>query len=480
VSAQPLEGGEPICTNVVRDRPILSHKPLKDNRFSPICCLKRFLFVPPNTASIYGLAYGQERTAKEMRKGRNELSALKIKRLRKQGKKGRHADSAQRGLYIQIGEGGSASWLFKYSRSWCGKHEIGLGSVDDVSLEEARDAAHDNRRLLAKRVNPLEARRAEVSKAALEAANRVTFSEASARFVAANEPAWRNQKHRSQWVNTLRDYAYPILGSLPVAAVDTALVLKVLEPVWTSRPETASRLRGRIESVLDWAAARGYRTTENPARWKGHLAQLLPARSKVAAVRHHPAMPYTDLPGFMAELRAKEVVPARALEFLVLVAGRTGEVVRMRWQEIDFAAKLLVVPAERMKTGKEHRVPLCGRALEILAELPRDGNEHVFLGGRAGRPLADAALLKLMRALRPGFVPHGLRATFKTWATERTGYAREVVEQALAHAIESGVERAYRRTDLIELRRRLMNDWAKFCLSPVVKPGGRVVALRSN
>jgi integrase len=246
--------------------------------------------------------------------------------------------------------------------------------------------------------------------------------------------------------------------------VDTGLVLRALEPIWTTKPETAGRVRGRIEAVLDWAKARGYREGENPARWRGHLDKLLPNRRKVRAVKNHPAMPYVELPEFIGELRSRDRISAKALEFTILCAARTGETVGARWTEIDLDAAVWIVPAGRMKAGKEHRVPLAPRAVELLAALPREG-EFVFIGGRAGRPLSNMAMLELIRGMRPGagYVPHGFRSTFRDWAAECTGYASEVVEMALAHAIESRVEAAYRRGDLFDKRRRLMTEWADYC-----------------
>jgi integrase len=291
----------------------------------------------------------------------------------------------------------------------------------------------------------------------------MTFRQCAERMIASHEAAWKNPKHRAQWKATLATYAYPMFGDLSVAAVDNGLVLKVLEPLWTTKPETAGRVRGRIEAVLDWAKARGYREGENPARWRGHLDKLLPNRRKVRAVKNHAAMPYRDIPDFMAELRDHTGVSARALEFAILTAGRTSEVIGATWSEIDLKSGVWTIPASRMKAGKEHRVPLSAPALELLKALPREG-QHVFMGGRAGKPLSNMALLELMRGMKPGFVPHGFRSTFRDWAAETTAFPSEVVEMALAHAISSKVEAAYRRGDLFEKRRALMTAWAHHCM----------------
>lgn len=260
-------------------------------------------------------------------------------------------------------------------------------------------------------------------------------------------------------------YAYPIMGDLPVAAIDTSLVLKTIEPIWSVKPETASRLRGRIEAVLDWAGARGFRHGENPARWRGHLDKLLPASGKLRRVKHHAALPFSDIPIFMVDLRTREGLSARALEFAILTATRTGETVNARWNEIDTTAKIWTIPAERMKAGRRHRVPLSARALQILEELPRNG-DFVFIGVHADRPLSNMSLLSTLRRMGRGdLTTHGFRSTFRDWCAERTAYARDVAEMALAHAIKDQTEAAYRRGDLFEKRRRLMSEWAKYCSS---------------
>jgi integrase len=312
----------------------------------------------------------------------------------------------------------------------------------------------------------------------LEAARGMSFRECAERMITSHEAAWRNPKHRAQWRSTLATYCYPIFGDLPVAEVDTGLVLKALETIWTTKPETAGRVRGRVEAVLDWAKARGYRDGENPALWRGHLDKLLPNRRKVRRVRNHPAMPYEDLPAFMSELRLRDGMGARALEFTILTAARTSEAIGARWSEIDLIGAMWTVPAERMKAGKEHRVPLPQAALDLLKALPRDG-EFVFAGGRAGRPLSNMAMLELLRGMKAGsaYVPHGFRSSFRDWCAERTNYPSEVAEAALAHAIESRVQAAYRRGDLLEKRKRLMEDWASFCCGSAAE-GSTVTPIR--
>ena len=331
-------------------------------------------------------------------------------------------------------------------------------------------------RLLREGVDPIDARRTARNAARLEEARGLTFKDCAERYIAAHEAGWRNAKHRAQWRSTLETYAFPALGELPVAAIDTALVMKVLEPIWQAKSETAGRVRGRMEAVLDWAAARNYRTSDNAARWRGHLDKLLPARSRLARVQHHAALPWRNLPAFMAELRGQTGTSARALEFAILTAGRTGEVIGATWGEIDEGAKVWTVPAERMKGGRTHRVPLCERALEIVKSLPR-GGDHVFGGERAGKPLSQMALLMTLRRMnRDDLTVHGFRSTFRDWAAECTSFPREVAEAALAHAIPDKVEAAYRRGDLFERRRQLMKVWSRYCSSGVAT--GAVVPIR--
>jgi integrase len=389
----------------------------------------------------------------------NKLSALAISKLKKRGV---YADG--HGLYLQVAEGGSKSWLFRFMQNGRAR-KMGLGPLHTVSLAEARDDALACRKQLRDGIDPIEARKAK--KAAIWAgqARQMTFRDCAAKYIAANKAGWRNAVHAAQWPSTLEAYVHPIIGDLPVDAIDVAHVMKVVEPLWTSRPETASRVRGRIESVIDWATARGFRKGENPARWKGHLQNLLPARNKVAATKHHAALQYAELPAFMRQLRELPGIEGRALEFAVLTAARSGEVIHARWTEIDLAAHMWIVPPNRMKGGREHRVPLADRAIEILENLPHEA-EFVFIGPRAGKPLSKSVLLRALERLgRRGVTVHGFRSTFRDWASEQTAYPSEMCELALAHAVSNKVEAAYRRGDMLEKRRRLMSDWADYCAS---------------
>ena len=386
------------------------------------------------------------------------------------------------GLYLQVARGGAKSWILRYQRD--GKrHALGLGGLADVSLAEARDKAADARRMLAAGADPIEARRAEREKieVAIAVAKIVTFRDAADRYIAAHRAGWRNPKHAAQWGSTLETYVHPHFGALPVEAVDVGLVLQAIEPIWSTKPETASRVRGRIEAILDWARARGYRQGENPARWRGHLDNLLPRPSKVRRVEHHAALPYPEIGAFMAELRQQDGVAARALEFVILTAARTGEALGARWDEINLAERLWTIPGERMKAGREHRVPLSDAALAIVERMAaiRMG-EHVFPSVRSGRPLSNMALLMTLRRMGRGdLTAHGFRSSIRDWTAERTGFSAEVAEMALAHAVGDKVEAAYRRGDLFEKRRQLAEAWAKFTVAPAAD-GQQVVPIRRS
>jgi integrase len=390
---------------------------------------------------------------------------------------GKHRVS--RNLYLQVTDTGARSWLFRYMRHG-GARWHGIGSYDLVSLAEARDKALACRKMLLDGVDPIEQKRAKHQHALLANAATMTFLECGEAYVRAHEPTWRNPKHRQQWRNTLDTYVYPVVGPLPVQVVDVAHVMKIVEPIWQTKPETAGRVRGRIEAVLDWAAARKYREGDNPARWRGHLDQLLPKKAKVRKVRHQPAMEYLDVPSFMARLRALDSISARALEFTILAAVRTNETIYAQWNEIDLAGRLWTIPAHKMKAEKEHRVPLSDRMIEILASVPRErGNPHVFVGARKGKGLSNMAMLELLRGMDGnGYTVHGFRSSFRDWHAEQTNFARELGEAALGHALKDDTEAAYQRGDLLEKRRKLMRAWAGYCASPPCK--GDVVELSAR
>lgn len=387
-----------------------------------------------------------------------ELSALQVSRLLEAG---HHAVGGVTGLYLYVTATGARSWVLRIEVGKKRKH-MGLGGFPSVTLAMAREQARMARSEFRAGLDPIAARRKAVSKRLAEQLNAVTFESAAKAYIDAHGDTWKNPKHRAQWSATLATYAFPVIGSLQTAHVTQAHVLAVLEPIWKTKNETAARLRGRIEAVLDWATVRGYREGENPARWKGRLDKLLPAPGKIQKTVHRKALAIDAVQQFMRDLRDKEGVAARALEFVVLTAARSGEVRGATWSEIDLDAAVWVVPGDRMKAGREHRVPLCAQAVELLKKMPRFvGNEHVFPSPR-GKVLSDMALLAVMRRMEVDAVPHGFRSTFRDWVGERTDYPRELAEQALAHTLESKVEAAYRRGDALEKRRTMMQEWSDF------------------
>jgi integrase len=378
-------------------------------------------------------------------------------------KNGRHADGG--GLYLSISPNGGRRWVFLYR--WHGKPtEIGFGSARDVTLARARELASQARAKLAEGINPKDARRPSGGS---------TFGECADRVIEAMRPSWRNATHATQWQMTLRDYAAP-LRRLPVDRITTDDVLSVLKPLWNDKLETASRLRGRIERVLDAAKAQGLRSGENPARWRGHLDQLLPKRQRLAR-GHHAAMNYSDVPVFMSDLQARQATAAVALEFAILTAARSGEVRGARWEEIDLDRAVWTVPPRRMKGGREHRVPLSQRARNIVNTMyeGRD-SDFVFAGQKPGRPLSVQTFLRLLSRMKiEGVTVHGFRSAFRDWAAECTNFPNEVCEAALAHSIGNQVEAAYRRGDLFDKRRKLMDAWAVYCTTSKT---GKIVAFR--
>lgn len=388
-----------------------------------------------------------------------ELRALEVSRL---SQPGNHAVGGVAGLYLYVTPGGARSWVLRATIGGKRRH-MGLGPYPSVSLAQAREKARQAREEIASGVDPITERQKARSQLLAQQATAITFAEAAHAYIAAHEAGWKNPKHRAQWSSTLQTYAFPFIGDMLVGDVEQAHVLQVLEPIWTTKTETASRIRGRIESVLDWAAVRGHRSGDNPARWKGRLDKLLVAPSKIQKTRHHRALPIDDMPSFMQALRERNGISARALEFVIFTAARSGEVRGATWDEIDLDKAVWVIPGERMKAGAEHRVPLSRQAMELLQNLPRvEGCPYVFPSTRSGM-LSDMALSAVMRRMEVDAVPHGFRSTFRDWAGEKTNYPREIAEQALAHTIANKVEAAYRRGDALEKRRAMMADWADFC-----------------
>jgi integrase len=380
-----------------------------------------------------------------------KMNRLNARAMAAISKRGRHADGG--GLYLSISPNGGRRWVFLFR--WHGKPtEIGLGSARDVTLARARELASLARAKLAEGINPKDARRASEG---------ATFGECADRVIAAMKPSWRNRRHAAQWEMTLRCYAAP-LRRLPVHEITTEDVLSVLKPLWNDKLETASRLRSRIERVLDAAKAQGLRSGENPARWRGHLDQLLPKRQRLTR-KHHAAMNYPDVPTFIADLQTRNATAALALEFIILTAARSGEVLGARWEELDLERAVWTVPPKRMKGGREHRVPLPKRALEIAAAIQKSGDsEFVFAGQKPGKSLSANVLQMMLRRMKiKDATVHGFRSAFRDWAAECTNFPNEVCEAALAHVIENKAEAAYRRGDLFEKRRKLMEAWGAYC-----------------
>ena len=415
-----------------------------------------------------------------MARQQQRLTALQVT---KYTKPGLYGDGG--GLTLQITNAGAKSWLFRYMVG--GRpFGMGLGPTHTVSLAEARQKALDARKLLIDGINPLAAKKQSQIAAALTDAKMMSFDQCAEAYILAHKAGWKNAKHGDQWTNTLNTYASPVFGHLPVAEIDTGLVVKCLAPIWESKTETASRVRGRIESVLGWATTSGYRTGENPARWKGHLENLLATISKSSRTKNHPSLPWPRIGAFMAALRVREGVAARAVEFAILTACRSGEVRGAQWAEFDTAGKLWTIPAERMKAKREHQVPLSDAALALLESMPKEDDVDVVFAGTKGQPLSDMSLTAVIRRINgdakpiwadangEGITVHGFRSSFRMWAAETTNYPREVAEHALAHQLPDAVERAYQRGSQFAKRAALMAEWAVYCATvptnAVVKP----------
>lgn len=407
-----------------------------------------------------------------MPKRAKEMSPLAVSKL---SKPGLHFVGVVSGLALQIAQSGAKSWIMRYPDGNKRK-EMGLGPYPDVGLADARRRAREEREKLDKGIDPINERRMAQSAMRAQSAAAITFEKAALAYIAAHESGWNNLKHAQQWRNSLKTYAYPHIGALLVRDIAVSNVLQVLEPIWSQKTETASRVRSRIELVLDWSAARGYREGLNPARWRGHLDKLLPKPSKVSKVEHHNALPLDEMGAFMLALREQVGMGAKALEFAILNASRSGEVRLATWDEIDLTTNMWVIPAERMKAKREHRVPLSETAVKLLEGLPRMANTNLVFPAPRGGALSDMTLTAVLRRMEVDAVPHGFRSTFKDWASERTAYPGEMSEMALAHAIGDKVEAAYRRGDMLERRRKMMNDWAEFC-GTVTSPAAEVIPI---
>jgi integrase len=394
-------------------------------------------------------------------------------------KPGLHADGGNLLLQITLGPAGNVrrSWIFRFQLPGRKVRDMGLGNTATVSLAEAREVARDNRKLLAEGLDPIAVRDAKVAANLAKDAAVMTFDEAARQYIAAHRSSWRSVVHLKQWETSIRDDASPVIGKLDVAQITTAHVMRVLQSIWEKKNETARRLRGRIESVLDWATARGYRQGDNPARWKGHLQNLLARPS--TAQEHLRALAYSNVPGFMAELRQREGIAALALEFAILTAARMGEVTGARFDEINWNDKVWTIPAGRMKGNREHRVPLPARAMAVISKARDEwgSKDHIFADPISGKPVAPKVVRRVAAQISAETTVHGFRSSFRDWGGDKTAFAREVVESALAHKTGDAVEQAYRRSDALEKRRKLMEAWSAFCSAPVLE-GAKVVSIR--
>lgn len=389
-----------------------------------------------------------------------EMSAIEVRRIQEPG---RYSVGGVAGLILEVRQTDSKSWILRVVVGDKRRH-FGLGSYPEITLARAREKAREIREKIREGVDPAEERRQK--RLALMGKRTITFKEAVARCFEKKAAEFKSRKHASDWISSVERFAFPVIGNIRVDEVALTDILAILDPIWTKKTETATRLRQRLEYILNWATVSGYRQGDNPARWKGHLDAILPKPTKIKKVEHFAALPWKAIPDFMTDLRARKGISARALEFLILTAARSGEVRFATWDEIDFSARIWAIPANRMKAGKEHTVPLSDDALKLLKSLPRfEGSNYIFPAPRGGT-LCDMSLSAVCRRMSVDAVPHGFRSSFRDWCAESTNFAREVAEMALAHTIESSVEAAYRRGDLLEKRRHLMESWATFCWAP--------------
>jgi len=406
----------------------------------------------------------------------NKLSAKKVEHLKERGW---YADG--NGLYLQVSPSGSKSWAYRYQSK--GKEQWhGLGAYTKKNtLEKAREAAAECKQLRKEGIDPIEEKKRLQLAKDLKEVNTLTFKECAEQYIESHRNGWRNAKHASQWVNTLTTYAYPTIGHLPVQLIEVEQVLQIIEPIWYTKTETASRVRQRIENILDWATVRKYRKGDNPALWRGRLDKILPKRNKVQKPTHFSAMDYRELPEYFRLLRTKNSIASKALAFTILTAARNGEARGITYSELKTADAIWIIPDTRMKAEREHRVPLTNEALKIIDEMEihkKKSNDYVFTGMRAGKPISEAALLKLVKDTHPELTVHGFRSSFRDWCAEQTNYPREVAEAALAHSLKDKTEAAYQRGDMLDKRRRLMESWADYCLYGKTSTG-KVVSINS-
>ncbi len=399
-----------------------------------------------------------------------QINKLTDRSVKAQKKQGRYADG--NGLYLQVSKSGSKSWLFRYMLDGRAR-QMGLGSVGTKTLSEAREDSLTYKRLLKEGIDPIQDRNNRIAKT--KAANKdiLTFKESTEEYLKAHSAAWKSVRHGEIWHSSVKRYAYPELGTMPISSIERSHIMRVLKPIWVKKTETAKKLRGRLEAILDWATVQDYRKGENPARWRGHLDKLLPKPSEVHTVQHFAALPYSEINNFMNKLREREALSALALRLISLTATRSGAVRGAKWSEFDLKNAIWTIPAERMKARKEHVIPLCNEALSIVLSLPHlAGSEYLFTGTRSGKPISDVVFKKLMERMKTtGITTHGFRSTFRDWAAEQTSFPREVIESALAHQLKDKTEAAYFRSNLLDKRRELMDKWGDYTLLPTIETG---------
>jgi integrase len=396
-----------------------------------------------------------------------QLHKLTAMRVAKETEPGYYADGG--GLYLQISNSGARSWIFMYTL-FGRRREMGLGPLSQVSLAAARKEAAECRDLLRHKADPIEARKGAVRQRLADEAPIVTFREAATRYIAARDATWSNRKHAKQWTSTMQTYAYPVIGDVPVSDITTEMIVRIIQPIWTKKGETARRVRGRIKAILDAEAVLGHRSDDNPARYSDHLDRVLPRVKKSRQVQHHPALAWEDMPAFMKELATRPKRAARAMHLLILTATRTNEILFARVEEFDLEAKVWTIPGERMKMKIEHRVPLSEEAVRVVKDaMTRARDGWLFPGYKVGKPLSNMAMLLLLRRMdRSDITVHGFRSTFRDWVADCTEYPGELAEMALAHTVKSQTERAYRRRDMLERRRQMMEDWGRYCTQGAV------------
>jgi integrase len=394
-----------------------------------------------------------------MAKSKDELTSMEVRRFTEQGF---YRVGGVRGLYLKVAKGGSRSWILRATVG-VKRKDIGLGGFPDVTLQGARDKARELKELIKQGIDPVQRRKSARIALISDQAKNIAFKEAALRCHATKAPEFRNPKHKKDWISALERHAFPVIGNLPVSEIQLNHILQVLEPIWHNKTETATRVRQRMEAVLTWAAVSGFRSGDNPARWNGNLKEVLPNPSKITKVRHHPALPWQEVGGFMQDLRKRKGIAAKALEFAILTAARSSEVRGMEWAEIDFDSCVWTVPEDRIKAGKTHKVPLSKDAIAVLKAAPRfEGNPLVFVAPKGGK-LSDVALLAVVRRMKANCVPHGFRSSFKDWARSCTAYPDELSELALAHVNSDSTRAAYARDELLPKRKKLMDEWARFC-----------------